>query len=436
MTESRRGPAPRLDDVLARLQGLHPRVIDLSLGRIERLLAALDHPERRLPPVIHVAGTNGKGSVIAYLRAMVEASGQRAHVYTSPHLVRFNERIRLAGEIVEDGALVDALLEVEAANKGKAITFFEVTTAAAFLLFARADADVMLLETGLGGRLDATNVVDRPTLTIVTPISIDHTQFLGDTIRKIAFEKAGIIKRGVPVVISDQPADARDVLLDIARERGAEAFVRDRDWRIEKADLSVVYTDGDGSLVLPKPCLPGEHQIDNAATAVAAARRATVLSLTGTHLAAGLRRTEWPARLQRLGRGPVVALASRHGGEVWLDGGHNPGAGAALAASLEAIAPGRTLHLVLAMLDTKDAAGFLAPFRGRAASVTRIPMPGGHAEAPRERVAAAARDAGIALADAPSLVEAVEAIFRHAPGARILVCGSLYLAGEVLKDHG
>lgn len=424
------------DDILSRLTNLHPRKIDLSLGRTENLLAALGHPEKRLPPVVHVAGSNGKGSTIAFMRAMLEAAGQRVHVYTSPHLVRFNERIRLGGTLVNDEVLADALRRVEEVNAGAPITLFEITTVTAFLLFAEHPADVLLLEVGLGGRYDSTNVVEAPAVSVITPVSIDHVEFLGGTIEAIANEKAGIIKPRVPVVIGAQPPEALAVLERVARRNHAPLFVRDEHWHVQEEGGRLVYSDEDGLLDLPRPRLMGPHQIENAGLAVAALRH---LRVPGVAMEAGIPAAEWPARMQRLSTGRLVARAPE-GAEVWLDGGHNVAGGAALAhalCELEERAP-RPLVLVLGMLTTKDSEAFLASFRGLAREVIAVPMPAEHSGRPAEEVAGVAAHLGIPVRVAAGVGEALGSL-TVAPGTlppRVLICGSLYLAGAVLEANG
>ncbi|MBB4286031.1 bifunctional folylpolyglutamate synthase/dihydrofolate synthase [Roseospira goensis] len=427
-------PAMPSDRVLARLMALHPKVIDLVLDRVWRLLARLDHPERRLPPVVHVAGTNGKGSVVALLRAMLEADGRRVHVYTSPHLVRFAERIRLAGRLIAEDHLTALLEDCERVNGPAPITFFEITTVAALLAFARTPADVVLLETGLGGRLDATNVVARPVLTAITPISMDHEQYLGDTLGKIAAEKAGILKPGVPCIAAAQAPAAAAVLARRAQEVGAPLDLGGRDWTWAPAPGGGLTMDG---TVWPDPALPGDHQRANAAQAVRLARALPPdLRPSDPAIRAGLERMDWPARLQRLPAGPLVARLPA-GTEVWLDGGHNPGAGAALAAVL-ADWPARTLDLVVGMLDTKDTAGFLGPLLARARAVRVVPVPGSAAALPVDVLAARAQAAGAAIVTTHDSVAAAletSAEADPAPG-RVLICGSLYLAGAVLAENG
>lgn len=418
------------DRVLERVSRLHPKVIDLTLGRVERLLAALGHPERRLPPVVHVAGTNGKGSTIAMIRAGLEASGARVHVYTSPHLARFHERIRIAGDLVGEDRLIELIERCEAANGSEPITFFEITTAAAFLAFAEAPADYVLLEVGLGGRLDATNVV-APRLCVITPVSIDHQQYLGETLGEIAGEKAGILKPGTPCVVGPQPAEAWDVIVDRAAAAGAPLIAEGQDWQVWEEHGRLAFQDMQGLLDLPRPVLIGAHQAANAGAALAALR---ALGADEAACEAAMTRAEWPARLQRLRRGPLVEAAGP-GAEVWLDGGHNAAAGIALAEALTRLPP-RPLHLVCGMLSTKDVGGFLRPLGARATSLEAVSIPGETATLPAEATAAAAREAGIAAETAPDLAVAIARIAARAPGARILICGSLYLAGRVLAENG
>ncbi len=417
---------------------LHPRTIDLSLGRIERLLAALGHPERHIPPVIHVAGTNGKGSVVAYLRAMFEAAGSRVHAYTSPHLVRFHERIRLAGKLISERELAAVLGECEKANAGEPITFFEITTAAAFLAFSRHAADVTLLEVGLGGRLDATNVIARPRVSVITPVSLDHQQFLGHGLAAIAGEKAGILKRGVPAVIGPQHAIAARVIAAAARKAGAPLIRFGKDFEGQRADGGLRFCDPKGSLHLPVPALPGRHQFANAAIALAAARAFGDPALNDTALVRGIAAADWPARLQNLGRGRESARLSRRGFEVWLDGGHNPHAGRALGqvlAGWRQETPARPVYLVCGMIRTKDPAGFLAPLMDHVASVIAVPVPDEHAGIPAKDIAAIARRLGRPARTATSITAAVDALLGRRPG-RVLVAGSLYLAGAVLAAEG
>lgn len=418
------------DAILSRLMALHPKVIDLSLDRMHRLLAALGNPERAIPPVIHIAGTNGKGSTQAMIRSGLEAGGARVHAYTSPHLAQFRERIRLAGTLIEDDALADLLAQVEAANDGQPITFFEITTAAAFLAFARTPADFTLLEVGLGGRLDATNVIDAPRLTVITPVSIDHTQYLGETLPLIAAEKAGIIKPRVPVIVGPQDDDALRVIEARAMGLSAPIVAHGQHWMIQPERDGMVFQDDHGLWDLPRPNLIGPHQVQNAGTALAALR---ALGATDAQARAAVTQAEWPARMQRLRHGPLVDLAQ--GAELWLDGGHNPAGGQALAATLAAM-PARPTHLVCGMLNTKDVAGYLRPLADHAAGLTAIDIPGEPNTLPATQTADAARQVGMTAHVAQDAALAVEQLVTRHPGARILICGSLYLAGRILRDNG
>ena len=417
------------DAILARLMGLHPKIIDLNLDRMWRVLDALGNPQDRLPPVIHLAGTNGKGSTQAMIRAGLEARGDRVHAYTSPHLARFHERIRLAGELIAEDALAGLLDEVEAANDGEPITFFEVTTAAALLAFARTPADWTLLEVGLGGRLDATNVMV-PALSVITPVSIDHQQYLGETLPEIAGEKAGILKRLTPAVIGPQEDAALEVIEDCLRALGCPALIHGQHWHVWEERGRLVFQDERGLLDLPLPTLPGAHQIQNAGIALAALRH---LGADEAACEAAVTRPFWPARMQRLRQGPLVEAAG--GAELWLDGGHNPAAGQVVAATIAAM-PVRDTHVICGMLNTKDVGGFLRPLAGVANSLTAVSIPGEANTLSADDTAAAAEAAGFAAGTAPSVLAAVERIAEGAPGARILICGSLYLAGRVLQENG
>jgi len=415
--------------------------IDLSLGRMLPLLERLGNPQRKVPPVIHVTGTNGKGSTIAFLRAMLEAAGKRVHVYTSPYLVRVNENFRLGGPgggvLVSDAELADALAECKTANGDSPITLFELETAAAFVLFARHPADMLLLEVGLGGRLDATNVIDRPLASIVTPVSMDHAEFLGDTLEKIAGEKAGIFRKGVPAVIAPQVSAVSAVLERHAEKARASLHVAGQHWHANVENGRLVYSDEQGLFDLPPPKLFGRHQFDNAGTAIAALRAAGV-RVPIKAVEQGLMRAEWPARLQRLATGPLAALAPA-GAEIWLDGGHNADGGRAIAAALGDLEErvSRPLVLVVGMLANKDRDGFLRNFTGLVRRVfgVRIKRENG---APAGDIAAAAQSAGMPADAAESIEDALAAIARLGfdPSPRILITGSLYLAGEVLAANG
>jgi dihydrofolate synthase/folylpolyglutamate synthase len=409
-----------------------------------RLLDRLGNPQHRLPPVVHVAGTNGKGSLIAYLRAMLEAAGHSVHVYTSPHLVHFNERIRLGvhggGNLIPEPDLATALEECERVNDCDPITFFEITTAAAFHVFAQAPADILLLETGLGGRLDATNVVDKPALVALTPISHDHHQYLGDDLGGISAEKAAIIKPGVPTVVGPQTTIPTEVIRARAAAVGAPLFRHGREWAVKSGDNQMVWCGEGETLELPLPALAGTHQIANAGTAIACLHLLKGFPMDPAPLAAGLRNVEWPARLQRLRRGPLVDLLPDDA-ELWLDGGHNPDAGQALAASISAGALGKTdrpLHLIAGMLNTKEPDGFLAPLAPLAASAQCIAIPGEQASFSAEDLAAGAARIGLEAHASAGLREAITAVMEasDATPPRILICGSLYLAGTVLAENG
>ena len=432
-----------LDSLLEVLGTLHPKKIDLSLGRIERLLDRLDRPQDRLPPVIHVAGTNGKGSTIAFLRAALESAGHRVHVYTSPHLVRFNERIRLGrkggGKLVDDATLVAAIEEILKANSGESITFFEVTTAVAFHLYASKPADFCLLEVGLGGRFDATNVIDRPLAAVISSISHDHPEFLGRDLAGIAAEKAGILKRNVPGIVAPQDEHALAMIEVEARAAGAQLFRHGAEYMAHAERGRLVYQDDHGLLDLPLPKLLGAHQVENAGLAVAALRRSGI-PLFPKAIEAGLTNADWPARMQRLKTGPLVDLAPA-GSDIWLDGGHNPAAGVVIAqafAEIEDRDP-RPLILISGLLTSKDPAGFFRPFAGLVRHAMTVPVPGSDASFDPERLAELAMEVELPAKAFPS-VRAALASLRQSQSEneppRILICGSLYLAGDVLKENG
>jgi dihydrofolate synthase/folylpolyglutamate synthase len=434
---------PPVDAIVARLAALHPKRIDLSLDRIERLLAALDHPERKLPPVIHVAGTNGKGSTIAFMRAILEAAGKRVHVYSSPHLVRFNERYRLGqpgvGVLVSDAELSTALEECERANAGQAITVFEIATAVGLVLFARHPADVLLMEVGLGGRLDATNVVDHPLATVITRIAIDHIDFLGNTLDKIANEKAGILKRGTPAIVAAQARAALAVIERQAARLNAPLKIAGEDWTATEERRRLVYQDESGLLDLPAPKLYGRHQFENAGLAIAALRAIKPFKIAPAAYEAGMVKADWPARLQRLAAGWLVELAPI-GSELWLDGGHNPDGGRAIAAALADLEErvSRPLVLIVGMLASKDCEGFLSNFTGLARRMIAVPVLGVEKGLSAEAVADAARAIGLPATSRDNLDEALDAARKLDldPPPRILITGSLYLAGEVLRKNG
>lgn len=429
----------RLNAVLDRLKALHPRSIDLSLGRIERLLAGLGRPERRLAPVVHVAGTNGKGSVVAFLRALLSEQGLDVHVYTSPHLVRFNERIVVAGREVDDEALIQALETCERINADAPITYFEITTAAAFLLFAEHRADVTLLETGLGGRLDATNVIDRPALTLLTPIALDHQGYLGETLGAIAAEKAGILKPGVACLSAHQEPAAASVIAERARAIGAPLAVEGADWTVAATSNGFVYTIRDKSMRLSALPLAGEHQYHNAGLALAAMRRLAgdghlpVLVLDAATLGRGLGRATWPARLQKLGDATLVSRLPE-GWEVWLDGGHNPAAANVLARHARTHWRDRPLHLIVAMLTSKDVDGFLAPLVPLVERTVALPIPGEANAMTGADLAAAATRLGMKAVIADTLDDALAHLASaDSQPARVLIAGSLYFVGWILS---
>ena len=438
MSPAGNGPtAAGSDIVLERLSRLHPKLIDLGLDRVHDLLGRLGNPERRLAPVVHVAGTNGKGSTIAYLRAMLEADGRRVQSYTSPHLVRFHERIRLGDAPIDEETLLVLLEHCELANQGRPITYFEITTVAAFCAFAGQDADVLLLETGLGGRLDATNVVERPLATVITPISRDHMQFLGEELPEIAFEKAGILKPGVPAIVGPQPSDAMAVLERRAADLATPLYRHGREWSCRQVDDVLRFEDEAGAQTLPMPCLRGACQVENAGVAVATARRLGALAPSESALATGLQRAVWPGRMQQLTEGALVRCLAGDGDgpwELWLDGGHNEAAAGMLARTL-ADWRDRPIHLVYGMMNSKVAERFLAPLAPLAASLTAVTIPGEAGALSAEDAAARAGRCGFEATAAPSIEAALERIAARETPGRVLICGSLYLAGQVLRQN-
>ncbi|UWR76482.1 bifunctional folylpolyglutamate synthase/dihydrofolate synthase [Phaeobacter inhibens] len=417
------------DAILARMMALHPKIIDLTLDRVWRLLAALDNPQDKLPPVIHLAGTNGKGSTQAMIRAGLEGGGKNVHAYTSPHLARFHERIRLAGELISEQHLSEVLDECYAKNGGENITYFEITTVAGLLAFSRMPADYTLLEVGLGGRLDATNVIT-PEVSVITPISIDHEQFLGNTLAKIAAEKAGIIKRGIPVVVGPQPDEAMEVIEATAARLGAPLIAYGQHWHVWEERGRLVFQDEAGLLDLPLPALLGAHQIQNAGAALAVLRH---MGADEAACEAAMTNAEWPARMQKLKTGPFVDVAPE--AELWLDGGHNAAAGLALAKVLAGL-PARPTHLICGMLNTKDVSGYMAPLAPHVESLTAISIPDEVNTLSAEETEAAAKSVGIAAGTAESTIAGLQAIIAKDPHARVLICGSLYLAGHILRDNG
>lgn len=417
------------DIILERMMALHPKVIDLTLDRVWRLLEALDNPHTRLPPVVHIAGTNGKGSTLAMIRAGLEAAGKQVHAYTSPHLARFHERIRLTGRLISEPDLTALLDECYKANDGADITYFEITTCAALLGMARSAADYTLLEVGLGGRLDATNVIAKPALSIITPVSIDHQQFLGETLPEIAGEKAGIIKRGVPLVVGPQSDAALEVIEAKANALGAPLIVHGQHWHVSAEYGRMIYQDERGLLDLPLPNLPGAHQLQNAGTAIAALRQ---LGQPYEMCEQAISTAQWPARMQRLRGGPLVEAAPQ--AELWLDGGHNPAAGKAIAAHLASL-PKQPTYLICGMLNTKDVAGYMRPLANVAQALYAVSIPGEPNTLKAEETAALAAAQGLAGQACENLDQAISAITAKEPAARILICGSLYLAGAVLREH-
>ena len=429
------GGAPA-EETLARLIKLHPKLIDLSLGRLRRLLGLLGNPERHLPPIVHVAGTNGKGSTIAYMRAALEASGARVHVMTSPHLVRYNERIRLAGKLISDDNLIAVLTACEAANGGEPITFFEITTAAAFLAFRDTPGDILLLEVGLGGRLDASNVIEKPALSTITTVSMDHQDFLGDTLAGIAHEKAGILRPRVTGVIARQEREAARVIADNAAAVGAPLLCQGRDWDAQQVAGGMRFTSSRGDLDLPLPVLHGGHQIQNAGLALACLQNLGGLSPQPEHMAAGLTNAQWPGRLQRLTKG---TLTDGFQGDLWLDGGHNPGAGVALAETLrgwqDADRERRPLHLIVGMLDNKDVENFLVPFQSLTPTIHAVPVPHEAAAMDPARIVQTATRLGLDVSHSDSVERALKTIPTTNPAPRVLICGTLYLAGSILATN-
>jgi dihydrofolate synthase/folylpolyglutamate synthase len=436
MTPKRVDAAETLQDILARFDRYHPSRIDLTLDRIARLLAELGDPHRNLPPVIHVAGTNGKGSTIAFLFAICEAAGLSVSAYTSPHLMNFTERFVLGGREISASALCDLLGHVDAVNAGKPITEFEIVTAAAFLALSRTPADIVLLETGLGGRYDATNVIDAPLATVITPVSLDHEEFLGTDIATVAAEKAAIQKPQVPSIVAPQPHEASQVIARIGDEVGAIAFRAGAEWSFETTDKGFIYRTAATTLSLPTQSLFGAHQTVNAATAIACLSQSKALAISDANLAIGIASAIWPSRLQRLIDGVLRRRLSTDW-EVWLDAGHNAAAGAALAAALRQINANRPLplHIVFGMLDDKDPMAFLSPLAELTRSVTAVPL----ADEPRshdpQTSAAALTRAGITAGWAPSLDAAFGTLAETRGGARVLVCGSHVLVGTALHAN-
>ena len=432
-----------LRELIARLSALHPNQIDLGLDRVQRLLERLDHPERKLPPVIHVAGTNGKGSTIAYLRAILEASGLRVHVFTSPFLVRINECFRLGrhggGVLVDDDELRGTLEHCERANKGEPVTIFEIETAAAFCLFARHPADVVLLEVGLGGRLDSTNVIEAPLASIIAPVSMDHMEFLGNSLAAIAGEKAAIIKRGVPVISAEQAGEAMAVIEAQAKQMRAPLFAANESWHVNVEHGRLVYSDERGLMDLAAPRLFGRHQFDNAGLAIATLRAIQTFQINHAAFEAGIVGAEWPARMQRITSSELLSWEPQ-GSKIWLDGGHNAEGGRVAAAALGDLEErvSRPLVVIAGMMANKDAQGFLANFAGLTRHIIAVPIPDTENAMPVDRLADAARSLGMRVETAPGIEAALRGLAKLAYEVppRILITGSLYLAGHVLGING
>ena len=423
-------PSDHSDTILERLMHLHPKFMDLNLERTERLLKTLGHPERKVPRVIHIAGTNGKGSTQSMIRAGLESAGHAVHAYTSPHLARFHERIRLAGELISEDHLTKTLEICEKANEGLPITYFEITTCAAILVFAETPADYTLMEVGLGGRVDTTNVFKRPELCVITPVSIDHEQFLGDTLGKIAFEKAGILKRNTMCVVGPQEDEALEVIEQQAAKVGATLKVHGQHWHVWEENGRLLFQDETGLWDLPMPVLIGAHQVQNAGAAIMALR---MLGQSEDAAIDGMLNAEWPARLQQLKTGPLVEQAGA--AELWLDGGHNAAAGLALSEALERLSP-RPLHMITGMLNTKDVTGYLKPLAKNAATLHGVSIPEEQNTLPAQETVDAALSVGMDAHVADTVSDAIATITAQDPMARILICGSLYLAGNILRNNG
>ncbi len=432
-----RHPLSDSDAILRRLTALHPKVIDLSLDRIETLLERLGNPERKLPPTIHVAGTNGKGSIIAFLRAILEAAGYRVHVYISPHLINFNERICLAGKLIDDDALSNVLEECEEFNSGGPITFFEITTAAAFLAFSRTDADVVLLETGLGGRLDATNVIDKPALTIITPVSLDHQQFLGNTLKEIISEKLGIVKPGVPCISAKQERREEKNFCKLVDNAGASLVIEGKDWSVRKTQNGMAFDSSVNGVKtsrdFPIPALSGSHQLRNAGLAIAALEHLPSFDVNDSAIALGLKSAQWPARMQRLTSGPLIEKMP-DSWELWLDGGHNGAAGKMISKHARSWRD-KPLHMIFGMLNSKNPGEFLAHLEGRIGLFRGIAIPGEANTLSAQEVTKVALSLRMDGAIAGSVEAALEDIVRQKEAARVIIAGSLYLAGTILKEN-
>ena len=417
------------DIVLERMMALHPKIIDLTLDRTWRLLSALEDPQSKLPPVVHLAGTNGKGSTQAMIRAGIEGAGKVVHAYTSPHLARFHERIMLAGTLITEHALTSLLEHCYKVNNGENITYFEITTCAALLAFAQTPADYTLLEVGLGGRVDATNVINKPATCVITPVDLDHQQYLGETLEEISFEKAGILKRGVTAIIGPQQDKALEVIERHAAKIGAPLLVHGQHWHVSVEAERLVYQDETGLMDLPLPSLPGQHQIQNAGAAITALK---YLGFGEEACTFAVLNAYWPARMERLKSGPLVDKHSTN--EIWLDGGHNPAAGRAIAATLAAQNP-RETHIICGMLNTKDVGGFLRPLAPHCTSLTALTIPGETNAVPALDLEAAGQAEGINSSSGEAIDTVLKSLAKNHPHARILICGSLYLAGHVLREN-
>lgn len=424
------------DALINKLSEIHPKGFDLSLDRISLLLEKLDRPQDKLPPVIHVAGTNGKGSTLAFTRAILEAQGYKVHVCTSPHLVNWHERYRLAGALVSDDVLADAIQRVADANDNQPITVFELLSAVMFVLFSEHEADFALVEVGLGGRFDATNVIDNPLVCAIAPVALDHQTFLGDTVSAIAFEKAGIIKRRVPVVVGMQQDEARETIEEVARKNAAPTQIAGQDFDFYRDATGFVFQDEEGLMDLPLPKLAGEHQLANAALSIAAIKSANI-EVSPEAYAKGMLSVSWPGRLEKLPSGKITNQLSDHSG-IWIDGGHNPSAGEAIAAELrrqDGMASHKTL-LVCGMINTKEPFGYFKPFEALGAEVFAIPVAMSEASIAPETLAEVARSAGLTtqcFASLQAAISEVAARLKQTPDMRILFCGSLYMVGEVLE---
>jgi len=413
------------DRILERLLSLHPKIIDLSLDRMKDILEKLGNPQDNLPPVIHVAGTNGKGSTIAYLRSVLECANLSVHVYTSPHLVHFNERIRLAGKIITEKYLQEILEYCEDINGDIPITYFEITTAAAIKAFADTPADVLILEVGLGGRLDATNVVEHPLSTVLTPISLDHEQFLGNDLSVIAMEKASIAKKGIPLIFGNQNHIVAESIINTAIKNGG---IMQNNWSFNESNTGCNYHDEFGTLSLPLPNLVGPHQISNAALAIATLRHQSKLKIDDKHYASGITNAKWPARMQNItdsAFGRILPVGS----ELWLDGGHNPAAGDVIASSFK----NDTLHIICGMMANKDTAGYLKPLANITEKLFAVHVEG-EASHSAEKIAEFGHTVGITSEISQDVKSALEKIPSKKP-VKVLICGSLYLAGQVLDDN-